>query len=63
MTFVVLLADFGGPGFAMEFNTYDICGLPFKRVVNNMRSTAGNVLSIKFHNKSWAAFGCQMIFR
>ena len=22
-----------------------------------------NVLSIKLHSKSWAAFGCQMIFR
>ena len=58
MTFVFVLADFGGPGFDMEFNTYDICGLPFKRVVSNMISTAGNVLNIKFYNKSWAAFGC-----
>ena len=38
-------------------------GPTYKRVVSNMELNCRNVLSIKFHNKSWASKVCQMIFR
>ena len=33
------------------------------RLVSDMELNSCNVLRIRFHNKSWAAFGCQMIFK
>ena len=38
-------------------------GNPCKKGVSNMELISRNVLSIKFHNRSWAAKGCQIIFR
>ena len=37
---------------------YHKWGPPCKRVVSGMELNCNNVLSIKFHNKSWAAKGC-----
>ena len=41
----------------------DKWSIPCKRKVSDMGLIYRNVISIKFHNKSWASFGHQMIFR
>ena len=34
-----------------------------KKVVSTMGPKCKNVSTIKFHNRSWATFGCKMMFR
>ena len=42
---------------------HNIWDIPCKRGVSDLGNIYNNALSIKYHNKSWAAEGCLMIFR